>query len=826
MGKAPPPRTVSRKPSGDRYRRAIDIEELKSLETRHCQGDNNCVASLRFLLLNIRPYNVEELPDFVKASLEKLDPLLLRCGELTEVSDVVEKLKNDIKNFLNTSLPGVKKDEKYIELIGRALNDILSAVALRGGDGRKFVCIGAHQPYLASDVARDFISTLLDLLMTYIAENFGHEGGARDTVEILYLIHSAALSEDRWKSATTFGEVRKLVSGKQGGGYLIIGLDVLRRLIPLYLSTPLLTKDQRLTLDELEYKLSRYIESWDEAELKDVAREVSSYVFDDIQGNDVSIYTVPIPRKLYLKDQLKDEIYNIITGLIEEKESSLKYGKTKLFILLAGGNDEVVKYIVERLKTEKPLADILMEGTMRLSIERIPGERLSDFVKSLFILIADERRSGAPSLSKVINELTPEQRRRAEYFKTLLITWLRDYLREFEQRRDKHLSALSSKVGGLINNTLRDKLRRYVQERFKRYAPEAKTYGLYYATLPRRELIKKLDLILGGGGMIRVRTLPSIYQEVKDDNLTPILDVAERLQIIDQIMQVTLGDYGDTITKAFEVLRTEDLPLKWDFADIVKRSFGIDPDYNQDTVVTLYRLYYLLTLIKERHGDIVAMAKEGINRVKNSAKSLLEVLDSIRTVTRQLCESMPLCIGVEISGSTKRPHRLEEEVEAVFSVITEIEGALKELESKKSISREQLLELMFFLAFISEGGEETLFSQLEDSLKRWYEELYEIYRVLESINNTMMDILPEYEAIRKGSPIISRPQPKDIRISSLDDIKKAKEELEEIRKEIGEIADGLKRIKDSIAESKKELRSILENIIKDIRSLERGVRPT
>lgn len=783
----------------------LDVDELLRLEDKYCRSNDECRAALRFFILNIRPLGVKSLPIFVKTHLNELSALLLQCRDLVNIAEAVDAFIDDIKEFCDREGIGVERED--LELIKRALNEVLSALALRKGQ-EKLVCLSAPSNLLLSDKVYNYVDSVIDILMTYIAENYGTDERAKTVTEALYLVYSLALSEDRLKEHKTFYKVKRLFEKNVGQGYVIIDPSVLRKLIPMYLSNPIISNEPGMTIEKLEQDLRSYLLTYDEHEIVDAITSISEYIVQ--RRGDVSIYIVPLPRQHYVNGQVVEKAYSIVKELIHRHIHDIKYKSTHLMIVFAGGSHALLQDVRDKLKRADSLLDLLIEQTKRISLEQILGERLSDFIKSLFVLlISNMSQTYGATIEGIINTLKPDQRRRVEYFKTTLAAWLKDTIERLRRERESTL-----RINDLysLSGDLRDDINvlGHIIKRAGKYGAHIRAYAALLTIISVHDPLDEMRFSLLPGGLIKVRSLPSIYQEFrkrKCKSITKLLDIP----LISNIVKVALEDKKNLpLEDALGILVEEELPLFDDFVEILEKSTGIRYGDHHDAIRLLYRVLLLNMLLSLRKVDVIALLLEKTSVVKEISHRLKELLEDIERISNNICRELPLCIRVTVRPRD-RSHTLEDEIRGILSALNTVEKWSEDLKSGRNISYDKFLLLAYMAVFGLPEEDRMLLTQIHEVLKRWYDGLHDkVYEQLSSLQQKLRQLPIQLGSSRKSIEIV---------ISSLDDLDTANHKLSEILNEVdtavGEYDEALREVE----EAKRGLQTTLENILEKINKL-------
>jgi len=795
----------------------LDVEELLRFEDKYCRDDGYCKASLRFFLLNIKPCKKDSLPQFAKNKVDMLSIALMQCKELVSKDAVVDAFIRDIKEFCDKK--GISLGSEHLELIERALNEVLSALTLHENGSSK-LCIGAPNSYELNDFAQKYIEAVLDILMTYIAENYGGSKKAQEAIEGLYLVYSLALTKDEWREHSTFYKVKELFQSNIGTNYIVISPWILRSFIPMSPSNPIISKAPGLSLERLEQKLHQYLQSWDENSVIDAISDLSRYVCNKELESSAVPYIMVVPRGQYLDTQIYEKVYNIVKSLLKKHLYDLKNSPKKIVLFVTGGDSSFVQKIKDQLGREDVLLNLLINRIGRVSIEPIPGERLSDFVKSLFTLLADEKQeTQAVAIEKVIETLRPDQKRRVEYFSSTLRTWILDTLKKLEKEREKKLyvDELRSLQNGILNDldTL-DKIAKRVQK----YRSHIRAYAALFASIPfeAREPFEHMKDVLSPGSLVGIKSLPSIYQEFHLSRKARCTSIMGLLNIptMSALVDVALEDKKAVpLEEALNILEEETLPLYEDFAEILEKTLDVRKSHWDVALRLLYRLLLLIKLLNARKDNILKLCSEQTEKVKDTADKLRALLKEVDKVSETLCQSTPVCVKIEIRPNNKTSS-LKDEVDGITKALDVVKQWAEDLHSGHLTSPEHFIVAAFMTVFGLPEQKERLQDQIEEELKKWYEDVYEkIYKQLTELQQKLYQLPPKVlQDLNKQIPIY-------INIESIKSLDNAKDTLNDILKEVEDLVKDYNEAINKINQHVLSIRKQLENTLNKIKELEK-----
>ncbi|MEZ0393582.1 MAG: hypothetical protein ABWK00_00825, partial [Desulfurococcaceae archaeon] len=503
--------------------RVIDLDSLDSLKRDICEGDKDCEMLLKYLILNIAPLklaDIENLP-FLRGRGDVLNRLLDRlwgssaiiCKDLVDVQKAVETFIKDLEDLLklhNVFLPG-----DFYELLERhgreALENVLSAFAKREGATRR-ICIGGGK-YTFSDVLKRYIEALFDLVIAYIAENFPTvEPRDAELLEVLYRAQSYAL-EDLRKSMPVFRNFQglwNLIDDVRRDNYIVIAPWVVRDLMPLYLWSPLISEGPSTASsleDELRSLLS--VSSYRDVLVRSI-EELSKYITGSMDGN-LALYLIPVPPVVYQHQDLKSALKEIINSLVSRHMDELYYRDHHLMIVLTSDGEGVAKEIKESISRE-PIVSLLISKIPRIHIEVLKSVRLSDFIKSLFVVTSKYHNVG---LEQVIEDRLPARlRRKVKYFTEIIRQWIDERVKEARKRYEEGIMLTAEGISQYMDGVL--ETIETVSKRGSKWRLPTKIYSLLLVSLSRegsRDVLERLSSILIPNSLIRVEGLPSIYQE-------------------------------------------------------------------------------------------------------------------------------------------------------------------------------------------------------------------------------------------------------------------------------------------------------------------------
>ncbi|RLG75768.1 MAG: hypothetical protein DRO12_05120, partial [Thermoprotei archaeon] len=792
----------------------LDIEELLRFENKYCRDDEHCRASLRFFLLNIKPCKIDRIPQFVRDKVSKLSIALVQCSGLVDESIVVNAFVRDIREFCIKE--GIGLDDEGLELIERALNEVLSALAFREEGGKK-LCVGAPSTYDLNDLVQRYVDAILDILMTYVAENYGTDERARKVTEVLYLVYSLALSKDKWREYGTFHEVKELFQRHIGSSYVMIGPWMLRSFIPMYLSNPIISKEPGLNIEALEQKLYSFLQAQDESTIADVISSISEFILRRELRDNIILYIIPLPRAQLIDEQIKEKVYDIIKEIIQQHLHDIKYSSKRIILFFAGGSDAFIQEIRDKLGREDALLDLLINKTKRVLIEPVPGERLSDFVKSIFVLLADEKsRSYTATIEGIIETLRPDQRRRVEYFSTTLRTWISDAIEKSSKEREEKLRV--DELHRLQNEIVNDlNALRYIIGRAQKFRPHIRAHAAFFTSIPLdvRKPFEAMGHTLSPGGLIRIKALPSIYQEFQLSHRdVKCISIMELLNIptISAIVSVALEDKRAVpLAEALSILEEENLPLYNDFVEILEKTLNIRRSDWDNELRLLYRLLLLNMLLNTRKDDILNLYFELLGGVKNIAERLRDLLGEIDSISTTLCRNSPLCIKIRIQPRG-RAHSLKDEVRGILEALSITEQWARELQSGSLASPKHFIAVAFMAVFGLPEESEILLDQIKAQLKEWHDRLHEkIYEQLKDLQQKLSQLPVRFpEDIKKDIPI---------RVESLRAVDSAGGTISDVLREVEDLVKDYSRVLGEVEEHKRNIQTQLKNILDGINKL-------
>jgi len=586
----------------------------------------------------------------------------------------------------------------------------------------------------------------------------------------------------------------------------------------MYLSNPIVSKKPGLDVETLNQRLHSFLRVQDVDTIVDIMSSLSEFVLHHELRDNIVLYLVPLPRIWFIdKQQIEEKIYNAIKGVVQRHLYDIKYGSKGVIFFFTGDSNDFIREIRDKLGGEDALLDLLLNKTRRILIEPIPGERLSDFVRSVFILLAEEKSISHPvTIEGVIRTLGPDQRRRVEYFSTTLRTWIYDAIEKFSKEREEKLRVdelhrLQSEIVNDLNAL------KYIIGRTQKFRLYTRAYAAFFTSIPSdmRKPFEAMRATLSPGGLIRVKALPSIYQEfqlqrrdVKCVSITELL----KIPIISAIVSVTLEDKrGAPLVEALSVLEEENLPFYNDFVEILEKTLNIRRSEWNNELRMLYRLILLNMLLNMRKDGILNSYFELLDRVKNITEGLRDLLEEINSISTALCRNSPLCIKI-IVQPRDRVHSLNDEIRGILEALSITEQWARELRSGRSVEYFIVVAFMAVFGLPEEDGR--LLNRIEASLKEWYNELYEkVYEKLRDLQQKLGQLPIEFP-----SDIEKRELP--IRIESLRGIDSASDTISNVLGEVGDLVKDYSRVFNEVEEYKHNIQTLLKRALDDINKLE------
>ena len=320
---------------------------------------------------------------------------------------------------------------------------------------------------------------------------------------------------------------------------------------------------------------------------------------------------------------------------------------------------------------------------------------------------------------------------------------------------------------------------------------------------------------LSPGGLIRIKALPSIYQEFqlsrKDVKCVSIMELLN-IPSISAIVNVALEDKKTaSLAAALRILEEENLPLYNDFVEVLERTLNIRRGDWDNELRLLYRLLLLNMLLNMRKDDILNSYFEQLDEVRNIAERLRDLLRDIDGISTTLCRDSPLCIKVMIQPK-KRAHSLKNEVDGILKALNTTEQWARELRSGSLTSPKHFIAVAFMTVFGLPEESEILLDQIKTSLKEWYDRLYErIYKQLMNLQQKLSQLpIRPLENIKKEIPI---------RIESLGAVDGAGKEISDVLREVKELVRDYNKVISKIEEHKRDIQTQLEDILDSINKL-------
>jgi len=799
----------------------MDLDELKRLEDR-CGSNDDCKAALRFFLLDIRPHKLNGVPPFVstlhhqRGQLQNIERYLLWASSLVPLEGFLDKFLDDFRTLCNTYDTPLGEEET--RLLRDVLTHVLSSMAYREGS-TKSLCVGAPEQFMANEYARDYVQRVLDIVTSYLVEFYGTDDRVRRLSEALYRISSLTSSDEVWGKAGTWTNVRNLFLSNSGREWVVVSPSVLLAVFPLYLSNPIIS-DTPLSSDKLDENLTKLLNSGVD-DFLDIVSEVSDWLMPQKHTRDSVVYFVPLPRKTSLDDFQLDTVINGLLELIKKHKEALVKGTgdvRKLFIVLAGGSDkELLGGLKEKASMTDAQVSLLLDDLKRISIVPLPSERLKDFVRSLAVLSMRERAGGIGSLEVAISKLSVAVKKRADYFASVLKDWLNEFTENSHRERREYIRGLLS--GTPLSAILVKDLETigYVYKRTSKYTPRKVVLSLLFVSLPEesKSPILKMRASLDSG-LVKVQTLPSIYQEFVGRRSLSLSSagVLSRNPVLVKLYQAALSEkHGSTFEDILSfVLDDPHLPFFGDFKEVLLSSLELEPETGatDDKLIGLYRVLLLHYLSLDMKDDILSSFNREVQSVESRVNELLHRLETIKDVSRQLCNNTPICPHVKIPHKKLSGFQLEDEVRGIKGAIEIFKGWARDPRSDN-----QVLGVSFVTIFGRDGEGSGLLLDLKNSLDEWIQALNNgIYEPLNKLLATFQS-LPEVSGLESGGykvEIVVEGKPEAA--------EKGRETLEEIIGELEELKSRYQTYTNDLENSINSVESILGRVKDQLKKLE------
>jgi len=799
--------------------RVFDTDELERRERSLCGASDTCKSAIRNFILNLSPRSVQGLPDFVRNELQRISPMLLWCRELKPLDEVISAFEIDIRNFCR--LIGMDVSDSTLEIIKRSLQDVLSAFSLRTGSEER-LCIGAPDYARLKDDIQNYVRSVFDITMTYIAENFESSESTEEAIELLYYMVNSISEKDKW--GQNFQEIKELFSTNIGREFTILAPWELENFVPMYLSNPIISRDPSMTLSKLEQTLTNYYLNSTEDELEDLISGISEFILGERARETLSdlVFIIPYPRPHYANREVKEKVVKTLKRIVSTNEERLKLEKNFLYIYITNIDDSLLNDLQNTLTSGGGLLNLLIEKLGRIKTGRIPGERMSDFVKSLFLLLAEERRKDyTATMEGAIHELRADQKRRVEYFRTTLSTWLNDSIRTGREEYNDRVK--DSRLKSLVNLVNILESVRSILERGAKWRPSIKLYATLFITLPDslRSEFDKMRASLTSGAMIKFRSLPSVYQEFQVQRRVVRPEITRLLSgspLLNLILQVATEDIKDKpLSDGISQLEEHSLPLYNDFAEILSRTFGIERTGWEKELQILYRTLLLYAIIAHRKDEIINMFEDKYKRVEGSINRLSELLNDIDNLTQKISERIPVNLSISFGRLSRGVGTsLSDELTGILQILEKIKTWAYQLKEGYSEGEDLLGAVAFVTLFGLPEEQDLLLNQLEERLRKWHEELHEsVYNTLNELDETLSNT--DVERVLTEPP--EQRIPLQFNISSIEDVENVGREINELTNEIDKLVAEYKGVKQELQEGISSLKQCLGEIKQNISNL-------
>jgi len=786
----------------------LDMDALQQLEQeRPYVADSTYRAALYNFLLNIRPRKLSELPDFITPEvLQGISRDLVWSKELTPLHEVLEILMKDTEEFARAYR--IWKEDCRATL-SSVLRVILSALALRQ-DGKELLCVGARTGADASAVARKFVESVFDMAMTYASESL-ETTRSTQVNDLLYRIVSVISDPSSSEWVNAFVRTKNMFAEKAGENYVILAPWMIEQLIPMYLSSPIISLKPGTTIERLEEELSRCFINLHEEELVEVFSELGRFVLEE--GKEMHLMIVPCPQGAYMREEVEEKLSRALEKGLHKASGTLLRDAGFFIAIIAGGSERITEELLRSLRGRYGWVGFLADDLKRICIMRIPSERLADFMKSMFVLICEGRRMGY-DLEELLGKLRPDQNRRARYFRSILHTWASKQIRDVEGEYNKAVSVKGLKVSELYTDL--EKIKGTLR-RVHKFAPSTKVISIVFTVLSEegREVFDDMR-ILEPGSMVKLLTLPSIYQELRRREQTHINELLG-VGRVNRMVELAVADkVKEPLDDAIKYISEERLPFLRDFMEMVRVTLGVDTSQYEEPLEAVYRALALMKLIEIRKGEILDTFIHQAKYLKGLLGRLEELLRDLGRVLEELKNYIPL--EVTLARSRPRYITLEEEVEGLRSTLERLVGQAEQL--KQSASTGEVLYVISILTLLGLGVERggPALGELSQNINGWINGVDEIYRPLKDLLNKLRSL---GEQLGFLDELRARVHVLEIRIGSGEDLKEAKERISGLCKPVNKAQDDLREL-DEV--SRKVWKGIEEGVQGSLSDLEKLVR--
>lgn len=728
----------------------FDVEELLRRE-RGLKYDQKKKAAFRNIILNLYPRKISQLPNYLKEELENLSNILIHSNNLTNIIDVISAFEYDIKDHFSRA--AIKIKQEIIEIIKNALENILSSFVLRK-NGQKFMCVGAPKIRLEDD-SKKFIKSILDISMNYISENKSDSTDKQQTIHYLYNLLGIIEDEDTWRKINFFKNVKQLFENnelnKEDDYHLILAPWELEYLIPMYLSNPIISKDFAMTIDNMEEFLKDFY-SYDMDKQSNFISDISEFIFLDDKELDV-IKILPFPRNSIISDT-ESKIVETVQNIIQSNKNNLSSQNTILHFYLTDVDERIVQNIQVKLQNDE-FFSLLKTHLNRITIDKIGGNRLSNFIKSLFVLLMTEK-SQTGSIDNIQEGLRLDQRRRLEVFKHQCYTFFDEKVKDARKKyKDGLLNPGLKKLlefGEDIKNIT------HIFERTTKYRYSRKIFSLLLeiidesvrSSFQSTSKSLKIDYCLIPNRTLKLKAgLPSIYQEFKRRKCKSILQLRTKSPVIDSIIKYVAKEKKDIpISDLFSESESLFIEFFNDFEAIIKSNFSIDRDDSNSILKLLFRILIIqYIIIQYRFNETINDFKIKANDILTNKKRLEERLEDLEKILKELREAAPLKIDMNIEFEVVNKGRktiLKDELIAMSNTLQEI---IQLTSNPDKLNEHQINLITVFTVLGYPKEEELLLSQLETLLKDWNNEINDnIYQPLNKLKQTLLGINFEGES--------------------------------------------------------------------------------
>ncbi|MHA1248597.1 MAG: hypothetical protein ACTSRP_01260 [Candidatus Helarchaeota archaeon] len=805
----------------------IDIEEIYRREKNLCSAKDLCKAAIYNFLLNIYPRKIEDLPEFIDNKiLNAISPMLIFSNELIDINKIINSIIADIEEYY-INLGVEKLSDKIRDNIIKALYDILSAFSIRI-DSSKKLCFGSSDMVRSMRDLQNYIKSTLDLTITYMAENFGTDNEILKASEFLYHVTSTISIDENW--IRNFNKTRELFSQNIGKSYVLLAPWELENFIPMYLSNPIISTDPSITLEKLEEKVKDYYNEFQVQELFEIITKISQYICNiynlENQNSSDLILIIPYLKQFNINQNIIEKLIELINYVINKKyHDILTKEKSFLGIYFTNINRDDLNKIINELNRSNEIFNILNTYLFRIEIKNIPNERLSNFIKSIFIMTSESlKKQYSISIEEIIRELKPEHKRRAEYLKNTTFLWIDNNLKNFKK---EHKYKIKDNKLTKLNDIFLDDIKNIniILNRGRKFRFTTKLYSILFSVLNEevRKVFDYMQKSLIGGSIIKFKSIPSIYQEFQYQRklhckcIQKIL--SNSLLIHNMIKLISSKIKNQSFSDIITYLETNsNIQFYKDFLEILRNTFPLNIEKYENELQYLYKVLILQNLIIERYNEIINNFLNRYQSVDSIIKELNQLIEHIDTTCKKIYQISKMKINLQYKNLSKSSNtNLIDEINGIKKCINELNTWANNIKNKAE-SENQIYAIAFIILFGLPEDDIIFLNQIENKLNEWYENLSE--KVKDPLNKLYNLILNN-----DLNKILIKQQVNEIKInyniSSIDDIKTLERYLNEFILEIEKIFQNYNillskfdNLSNLINEKLHEIYDSIKNIIK------------